>query len=653
MKDEYKLRVQSSLSCPHVIAFLATILAIMASFLLIPAFSPSNDDAYIEQSLAGTGGVSAYPTPYTTTVNIVLSTFVSLLYRSFSFIRWWPLLQFIFIFLSFSALGSTLIALERSKNIFPKFFGSYRLVLEIFSLVMIELGLTGALISRLQFTSTASLLISVSIFISCVKKSEVKENRRSLLTTILLPIILAIVGFAYRSQSGYLGLFFWMLAALWTVFSTLGDNKKRKSFQMYLVPVLVVGVLSCAIYIVDYAAINLSPNPISNTYSGFSKLVDYPRPSFSENPELYEAAGWDEPLTALVGKWFMMDERVNANSLEAINSANKDYALASLYKDPIEALTDRLQEFIQPVTMAYFTIFILLSANNLTCIKRNICGFIAALLAVTPLIFLVYLIFQGRLIERSAIAILLPAISANAVVFIRNVYSRQINFKSGLTSLIAFIFSGMLLLPLAVLSSSNLSKAIAALPIVYLVGSFLKELLDVNLNKKRLIKSLSLILKNGLCTMCILSAILPMIAAIRIYGWNSSIAAKHFYQLSNTRDFFSYVDEHPNTVYIYSDAQITMQYLGLVDWPNNQTGWGGWRYSYSWFDDAMKEVGLDGKPTSDDFLRNNVRFVSSSEETSNLLLQYMQNKYGSSIEMRQTDSITDEIKVYKFTYTEN
>lgn len=654
MAYDNKITVQQKLLDHRIIAFLAAILTIVASFLLIPAFSPSNDDAYIEQSLAGTGGVSAYPTPYTTTVNILLGALVSALYRIFSYIRWWPLLQLVLIFLALCSLGSTLIVLERTENVFSKCKGRSRVVLELLGLVIVELGIAGALISRLQFTSTASLLISVTIFTLCVRNPNKNESFDSHITTALPSIILAIFGFAYRSQSGYLGYFFWVFAALGGAFLTSENNyNKRRSIQTYLVPVLVVVILSGVMNFASFTANNLSSNPTTSVFSGFSRLVDYPRPSFSENPELYEDAGWDESLTVLVGKWFMMDDRINAESLDVINSANANYAFTSLCNDPAGVLSNRLQGFVQPLVMAYFSLYVLLASCNISYIKKDINSLITIILAVLPLVFLTYLLFQGRLIERAVLAILLPAIAANSTVFIRNISIKVVALKGKATAFIALIFSGIILLPLINLASSNLSKAIGVLPIVFSAGSLFNLCINNNLKIKRAGLSPRQIIKDGLCMMSVLSVMLPMIAAIRIYGWDSSIAAKQFYQLDNTRAFFSYVDEHPNTIYIYSDAQITMQYLGLAEWPENQTGWGGWRYSYIWFDDAMRELGLEGRPTSDDFLKSNVRFVSASEDTSNLLLRYMQNRFGSSVEMRQVDSITDEIKVYEFTIGQN
>lgn len=53
-----------------------------------------------------------------------------------------------------------------------------------------------------------------------------------------------------------------------------------------------------------------------------SGYTDYPHPSFGEAPGRYEEVGWDEELSELMGKWSMMDERVNAEALTALNEQN-------------------------------------------------------------------------------------------------------------------------------------------------------------------------------------------------------------------------------------------------------------------------------------------------------------------------------------------
>ncbi|HIU23965.1 MAG TPA: hypothetical protein IAD17_03480 [Candidatus Coprovicinus avistercoris] len=633
---------------PCLIALFAALITIVSAFLFIPSFSPSNDDAYIEQSLAGTGGVSAYPTPYTTTVNIFLGLVVSTLYRIFPFVRWWVLLQYSLILLSLCILGRTFLVLGRIREIFPECVGICRSFFELLCLVVIELGLTGVLIPRLQFTNTASLFFFCVIFSTCVWKPAEKKDYKNKFISIFLPVFLAMLGFAYRSQSGYLGFIFWVFAALGGAISISESNfTGLKTRLKYLSPLLISIALSGTLLIVETVSADLPNNPVSNTYSGFSTLVDYPRPTYSEDPELYSAAGWDESLTNLVGKWFMLDDRINKDSLEIINSGNEGYALEYLMDNPVEVLIGRLQVFMQPVVIAYFSLFVLFASCNVAVVKTNAYGLLTILLTIMPILFLGYLALEGRLIERSALAILLPSISANIAVFIRDETIKEISSQRKWRLLIPLLFCGVLLLPLIALASSNLSKGISMVPLLFSIGILLKGLWGSHLKRSKVILE-----KVGLPVLCVFSLLLPMAAATRIYGWGSSIAESQFNQLDNTNAFFSYVEEHQDMIYIYSDAHITMQYIGLGEWPDNQTGWGGWRYSYAWFDDAMREIGLDGRPTSKDLLRDNVCFVSASDDTCKLLLCYMQEKFGDSVELHQIDSITDEMKVYKFVYKE-
>ena len=81
-------------------------------------------------------------------------------------------------------------------------------------------------------------------------------------------------------------------------------------------------------------------------------------------------------------------------------------------------------------------------------------------------------------------------------------------------------------------------------------------------------------------------------------------------------------------------------------------GWGGWRWPYEWFDEAMRAAGFDGRPTSEDFLDGDALFNSGSEDTCDLLLRYMRNTYGDDVEMRQVDEVDGGMSVYEFVWAE-
>lgn len=636
------------------IPLIVAILVMVLSFALIPAFSPSNDDAYIEQSLAGTGGVASSPTPYTTTINIVLGSLICVLYTICPIVRWWILIQLALIIIALYQLGHTFIEIIQNYFYFNHLSKQINTAIQVITLTVIELGIAGVLIARLQFTSTASFLISVAIITSGFRKND-NENSGKTLHNIIIPVILSVFAFAYRSYSAYIGFIFWGLVSLLkrSVKHKNSDNK-IKIVELPIFPLLISLAISALLLGGELISEHLPYQPIENTYSGFAHFVDYPHASFSDDPALYESVDWDDALTELVNKWFMLDSRINSHTLNVLNSANAEYSLISLLGNPIEVIVGRLSAFVQPVTIAYFSILMFLATLNLSRINSSDQRFITIAVVLIPILSLGYLVLQGRLIERAALAILLPAISANGLVLLDNISRKDRKIQKKTQLVFPILICIAVFTPLIAIMTSNLSRFICVMSVLGAEGILVQSYWcnTKQIGKTSLINGCVFERVLRLIT-CALLIFLPMISAVRIYGWNSSIAANQFYQLENTKAFFNYASEHKNTVYIYSDAQITMQYLGLGEWPKNQTGWGGWRYSYSWFGDAMKEVGLEGKPTSEDLLKDNVCFVTASDDTCELLLKYMKDRFGESVKIYEVDSITDEIKVYKFEKTKS
>ena len=633
-----------------VVAFLVALSALSTSFSLIPAFSPTNDDAYIEQSLAGTGGVSAEPTPYTTTINYVLGLAVSSLYRVLPAIRWWILLQLLLIFLALFVFGWTVIYIADRRGLAPRLQGPKRAVVEYTILLLVESGIALALIPRLQFTTTASLLISVAIFATCARDEDDGAVRGECLFRFILPAVLATFSFAYRPQSGLIGFLLWLIAASGRIAGSSQDglSGKLRGGVAYWVPIAVTAALAVVLIGANAAASILPGQSETDSYAGFSTFVDYPRPSFDEDPYLYESVGWDRELSELVGSWFMLDERVNSDSLGKINKMNEGYALSEVLNDPIGTVAYHLRDFVHPVSLAYFSLFVSLAVLlAVSAARRGSGGPFVWLAIVIPLALLGYLALRGRLIERATLSVLLPEIACLASLILGGGLGRARGRLSSGVSVVVLIAVALVMAPLMMLTNSNLARAFCCIPLAIALILLTASILEGRTGRGGRCLSTGM-LTIALTGCCALTAISPALAAVRMYGWGSSSYAQNAQQLKNTHAMFDYFSQHDETLYIYSGVPMTLQYLWLDKWPENHTGWGGWRYSYTWFADAMREQGLDGRPTSDDLLGENVRFVSASEERCDLLLRYMRNRYGSSVEMQQVDSITDEIKVYRF-----
>ncbi len=630
-----------------VISVMATSILFLASFALIPAFSPSNDDAYIERSLAGTSGVAVAPQPYTTTINIVLGLLISSLYRIAPFVRWWIVFQYAVIFFAVTFFGRTTIVLLRMRGV------SYRrnkdkncFLLELVIVILFELGLFAILIPRIQFTTTSSLLVSIAIFSNCIWKENEKSVQRDTLNYKIIPSVLTALGYLYRAQSTYIGFVFWGVIKYVQFKSrpkstTKKTKKTLKLNNSFTISLLICILLAC----IEILAINMPNQPIKEQFNEFSTWVDYPHPSYCQDPDLYKSVGWDEPLAELVDSWFMLDNRINPDTLGELNKNVRFYGVKELLNDPYDTLLNRLDIFLKPVVFAYYTVFTTLSIISMFISKKRKDYVTSLILWIIPMILLFYLFMKGRLIERAAFAILLPAIAACTTVLVCKIQNFRLIKHENKKNYITVIIQILINLYLISLSRSGFSKAIGLLPIGLLFVALLKERNQSQNEYKH--KEETALIRIASCLICILLIATPTLAAIRVYGWNSSDYADQKERLKNTEAFYKYADEHKANLYVYSGLPITVQYIWMDEWPENQTGWGGWRYSYKWFDEALDEAGLGRQLTSGDLLRSNVYFVSASEDTCKVLLQYMRNKFGNTVKMTQVDTIRNEIKIYK------
>lgn len=629
-----------------VLALLLAVASLIISFCLIPPFSPTNDDAYIQQSLSGGGGVSAYPTAYTTAINFVLGWSVSRIYLLFpgSGIPWWTVFQLVFLCLSIALFNRTALTLMRTRGVLTGRIVDIRWseAIGAFALLLIDVGFFGALVSRLQFTNTASLLSCIPIFSTCCWHPEEERERGGVFTRFVLPIFLASLGFSYRSQSGYLGLLFWTVAvaSVMAGLPEVGTRQRIRSTISCWLPLVLTCLIAISLTTINAVARSLPTQPASNTYRDFSTFVDYPHPSFEDDPELYESVGWDATLSPLVESWFMLDDRINEDSLSALAEASSGCAADELVSHPIATVVYRLRDIVQPTPLAYLVILFLAGALAIDSARLTRELFVHCSTTILSLALLGYLLIQGRLPERAALSVYLPAITYFAAAVTRQASqsTSQRPFR-----LIVLLTLGMLIfLPLSAIAPNACSRVICVLPITW-CGLMIAVRLT---STRRASCRASAVLSLALLTLSLLS---PVGAACYSYGWSSPYQIQQKHLLANTNDFFSYSRAHDDTLFIYSHASITMQFVWLYDWPENQVGWGGWYYGYAWFDEAMQRIGLDGRPTSEDLFSERVRFVSASDQTCQDLLAYLRERYGTSVSLKHVDNINDEIKVYAIT----
>ena len=252
-----------------------------------------------------------------------------------------------------------------------------------------------------------------------------------------------------------------------------------------------------------------------------------------------------------------------------------------------------------------------------------------------------YLLLRGRLLERAAYAVTVPATAALLTVVLRNVGAPQREDRSAVAPAVACALGLVLLAPMAYRAETVGRMAYA------LGAAFCISVVAWAVLARR--ESVSVARVGAVVVVLALALTLaPGVVTVKKLGVGSWEAKRQEGLLANTQALFGYCKEHPDTLYVYSGCPITELYVWQGEWPTNRTGWGGWRWPYEWFDEAMRAAGFDGRPTSEDFLDGDALFISGSEATCDLLLRYMRNTYGDDVEMQQIDEVDGGMSVYEF-----
>ena len=604
-------------------AVLATIISLVVVFLLIPTLFPTNDDTYAQLIMAGK--VSPEPAGYVTFINYCLCWAVSRLFLLIPNVPWWTFVHIFALFLAITFITRTALVISEAFRLKqPKW-------IKILLFVLGDTLLFGVLVARMQFTTTGSVLMAAAIFGSCAWVGLKDIQQSSWISGVVWPALLGGLGYSFRPQSGYLGFVFWACAIVGAVLITHSKSIKERLKVNKLSLIAFVGtILVSASLFVAHTVAFLSPQWQSELRLAYelADFTDYPRMPYEKDPGLYESVGWDEDLLELAGNWFFMDERINSSALEQINDGNQAW-LNILLENPGGTLRSRLGELTKPVGMSYLALFVV-SVLLISYLGNNKSSrVLSALVGVLAFSLLGYLAIRGRLPERAELSVLIPAIACLASMMPRALVKKQMvsneidqsetNIPYFVIGSAAVLIGGLALAKL----SGTYGKLVSMVIVAFTLLLMLWRLAPSSRSKvSRLMQKIPAVALGVLIAVC-------GIASIWQYGWLSDSHALAAERATNITKYYDYVSEHPDTLFIQDyNSALTPQDPWLTEWPTNQTAWGGWRYCYSWFDQAMKQAGFDGTPKSDDLLKDNVRFVSGSRETDELMEHYLEGLYG-------------------------
>lgn len=629
------------------VAFISAALSLGVSMALIPVFYATNDDTYIQQIMAGV--VSPEPAAYVTFTGYAQAWLISRLFVVLPGIPWWTLYHLFVLVASMSLLNSSLLAkVAKAPARFPV---SGVLV----ALTLLDVALFAPVIGRLQFTTTAAAALAASLFSIFVWQSEAEWQGRGKLLGLVLPTILFSIGMSFRPTCGEIALVFLALSSLWVYQGgreIIRDVQHNKRSWLPLAAVALVAAALMAVQWFAYAGPEWR-EALDEANPGIH-FIDYPHESFEENPEAYEIEGWDGDLAYLAARWFALDERETGEAFERINAATS-LSTKSLLSDPVGTVTSRLGAVAQPTPVAYICLFCgLWFASVLAAPSSRDRAFSCIALGVAAAM-LGYLVIQGRLPERAAYSVLFPALAIIAASLVRSVTLR-FEESNGRAMPTALFSTNGLVLPVSAAALCLVVAVIAArytggtgkIACLLLVGFVFFGLFamafDARLTRRRalrLVGRIALALFVGML-------LFPGIAGAREYGYGSNSLNTELTRQSRVDAFYDYVEAHPDCLFIYdTSAMLTPQGIWQMRWPQNQTSWGGWRYDFKWFDEALRKAGFSGQPTTATLLDDNVYFVSGSAEVDEVMGRYVNSVCGPT-SMRLVASIAEGVNVYKF-----
>lgn len=627
-----------------LVAIVGTAIGTVIALAAIPVFWVTNDDYYIQLILSGE--ISGSASPYVMFVNWGLCWVVSKLFVLAPGYPWWALVQFVAACLAIMFIARTAVVLGRAR------WRALPMPFEILSVAMISFVLSSCFIARMQFTTTSALLMSAAVFGTCCWRQEEGVLRGGTFTKFVVPVFLAVFGFAYRRQSGYMGYLFWVATLLTILLPhckrvNRGDGVSISVVKSvcghidWILPIVLAGSISLCLIGLHLLAYS---SPEWREAVRFSKMLsqytDYPHQSYEQDPGRYEMQGWDQDLAWLVGNWYLMDERVNADVLEKINDGNS-LAISNLLSDPLGTVRVRMGGIVKPTPASYMVLEVAVGALALFG-ARTRCRRLGiwSVFLMSAGLFGYLLVFKGRLPERALYSILLPAIGSLFALLLEDANLKdECDNNSHTTSALAVyvLISIIILLPFAI------GGGFAVLVMCLLGVVLMACMIAMEFSHAGKIGFKSVI---AVCSITLL--VMPGFAAARQYGWPSSNyqqEKEHEYKVKMIAD---YLDAHSDTFYIVNPSGGL---VSLRPWnmeiKRNADSWGGWRFCYPWYQEGMKKSSLGHVPTNADLFQTDVYYVSASDDMDRHLLGCLERRFDG-VNLEYVDNISDDVFVYQF-----
>lgn len=545
----------------------------------------NNDDANIMHALAGDFTGAPYVShPF---INVLLGVIVSTLYSMKPQISWWFLAELFGLYVGAVAITASVIKAFRKRGLplWMPFATALCLLFLFYAYAVVQL----------TFTLTAAVLGTGALALILTFGMDSRDVYRPF-WAIFAILVLCAGAFLFRNSSGLSLLPFWALAFFYRFFSIKNDvSEQRRARSRRLVCLSAAGA---ALVFISLFCINRWGAAVLNgeDYVAFNAarghFMDYPHDSYQNNPEIYEAVGWDEALYEAAECRFYMDERVTADALDYIVDHSSFYQLP--FSDRLQKafklgiVTARGNGQIQYLLAPMLIILAIASLGFFRRRKGHVLPYAACLLfALGGFLSCMYLCYTGRFLLRTFYLIAYPT----AV--------------------------GMLM---------------TMLPLV----------------EPRCALSAEISRKGRVVNLVLTAVVFTLLIAtgFRTASALGSIDVKQTLRLS--RELHSYVIQHPTNIYVRTTTTgyDIDPYITYIKKPVNLLDWGGTNLHTGYFKRQLALNDLESF-TPEIFKRSDVYFISTVENHQfKHFEEYMASEWAAA-GIREVDRIANYLVVYK------
>ncbi|MBQ9609844.1 MAG: hypothetical protein IJV15_10440 [Lachnospiraceae bacterium] len=530
----------------------------------------TTDDSYLMQVIAGY--FNDRPMEWVPFLSPILTKFIALLYKIFPNEYCYVYLQLIILTISVSIINYSIF--RKIKNIECKHIFIYGLII----CFLFDVILCWTFV-RMHFYYVSVIAGTAALSIVLTANFTKKQHYIIHLLSVLFMFFICI---CWSIDVGYVLICFISLGAIYRAIKPKTIDKKFLLFACIL-------IFSCLLFVFASTYILKSER---NKYSGkeYSEwnayrvsYWDYPTPSYNDNIALYNSINWSEDFFKLTQKMYFMDKKFSINELSKIVDQYNMIGSTSDNRTFQDALHTGKQ----------------LILNNKAAL---------------------------------GMFILMCCITLSSIFFLTKEKQQIIKI---FFSLCCFFISGALCFHLAYRNRFPLRAFVPiAIPCVtFLLFNYMEIFSEYNMHLVK--KNSNYTLQHNKFIINIISILIIVVSyyaySINIYNYLTDYTTEKYYITEKEKEhiIYDYVSNNKSNIYVY-DWTI----LGTYDpFPELKIGslsnlfcWGGARlYTYP-YNEQLKLNGLNTL-FSEDFICDNVYFISNSETNIELLYKYLSNEY--------------------------